>query len=105
MMIKKQIKTASNTIKTDFKNAKKLATDGCTGVPDFIFTECCDHHDLGYEYGNSRIKEDNKLFVCMRKTLISNDKNNGLPFLMPYIFWIGVRLFGASRFKGGVGIG
>lgn len=86
-------------IKTTTTDFKKAVSDGCTGVPDFEFTECCVYHDIAYDNGMSRFKADLDLFLCMRNTLITNNKNKGLKRLLPYVFFIGVRIFGKNHFK------
>jgi hypothetical protein len=66
--------------------------DGCTGVPDFNFgADCCDEHDFHYQLLDMpRAEADRRLRECIRK--------KGY-FFLPWIYWIGVRLFGARDYR------
>jgi hypothetical protein len=67
--------------------------DGCSCVPDFDFGDCCDMHDYLYWRGGkwgARAKADELLRQCIVK--------RGHPVLA-WIYWVGVRLFGASHFS------
>ncbi|HED34740.1 MAG TPA: hypothetical protein ENJ08_11090 [Gammaproteobacteria bacterium] len=95
-----QLKQKTAGYKKDLTDVKTFATDGCTGVPDFIFTHCCDMHDLAYTGLASRLEADNELFRCMKNTLRLQNKNRYWMWCLPYLYWLGVRLFGASRYQG-----
>lgn len=68
------------------KPPKERVPDGCSCVPDFRATECCDKHDRAYHHGGSKEqrKRADKLFrQCVR--------NEGYKILDD-IFYIGVRM-------------
>jgi len=100
-----QAAVIATQVSKDLKEVKRFASDGCTGVPDFIFGDCCKNHDFGYEFGSemgsTRLKEDNSLFQCMKKTLKRKKKNKGWMWCLPYIYWLGVRALGAGRYNNG----
>lgn len=66
---------------------KGVRYDGCTAVPDFDFgADCCAEHDYHYQVHDiPRAEADKRLRQCIR------DKGY---FLLPWIYWIGVRLVG-----------
>lgn len=69
---------------------RPLHTDGCTLVPDFNFSACCDAHDRHYWQGGScaeRRQADRELVQCIRQA--------GHPHLAP-LYGIGVRLGGTD---------
>jgi hypothetical protein len=72
---------------------KGVKYDGCTAVPDFDFgADCCGEHDYHYQLGDvTRAEADRKLRECLRK--------KGY-FLLPWAYWLGVRIFGARFYKG-----
>jgi hypothetical protein len=71
---------------------KDFSTDGCTGSPDFDFTDCCVEHD--YLYGSSlpisRKDADLSLKRCIEA--------KGRPGLARIYYW-GVRLLGGPHWK------
>lgn len=104
--LKAQAIATTKQVSRDLSDVKKFATDGCTGVPDFFFFECCENHDFGYEFGAelgalSRLQEDNALFSCMKRKLKKHNKNKGWMWVLPYIYWLGVRVIGWSRYNKG----
>lgn len=72
--------------------SKGVKYDGCTAVPDFDFgADCCGEHDYHYQVGDiSRSAADARLRECLRA--------KGY-FLMPWIYWLGVRIFGRAHYK------
>jgi hypothetical protein len=72
--------------------AKGVKYDGCTGVPDFDFgADCCGEHDAHYQMGDvSRWRADRNMRECIRK--------KGY-FLLPWAYWLGVRLFAGGVWK------
>jgi len=75
-----------------------MISDGCSGVPDEKFRHCCAQHDAYYSDGSvSRLEADNKLFKCILRKAHN-------PFSWVYylgfasVYWVGVRLLGASRY-------
>ena len=72
-------------MKTGFK------PNGCSQVPDFNFgEECCNVHDMDYYTKEvTRAEADKKLRECIRA--------KGY-FLLPWIYWVGVRLFGGKYY-------
>lgn len=74
----------------------------CTFVPDFNFGEkCCKPHDNCYTIGGT--KEDKlKCDIAFRRCIISSYPNYILKpiyFLIGWMYYLGVRLFGKNRFK------
>jgi len=65
-----------------------LTSDGCTGVPDFNFKQCCEKHDFYYRNitNVTRIQADRKLRDCIKEKW-------KLPVL-PWVYFLGVRLVG-----------
>ncbi len=72
---------------------KGVKYDGCTAVPDFDFgADCCAEHDAHYQLGDiSRREADAKLRTCLRA--------KGY-FVLPWVYWLGVRVFGGKFYKG-----
>jgi len=72
--------------------AMDMTSDGCTGVPDLDFRACCEKHDFAYRNGTlSRAEADRELRRCIA--------DHGY-LLLPWIYWIGVRLFGRRHYRG-----
>ncbi len=77
-----------------------LKGDGCTGAPDLFYGDCCNEHDVHYKTGFtlkgkpiSRKQADKKFLRCLKK----NGKTPILgTFILPYIYYGAVRLFGQS---------
>ncbi len=66
-------------------------SDGCTGVPDWNIRKCCEKHDMDYmNPATSRWEDDCNLRKCMRAKMCWWNP-------LPMIYFIGVRVFGASR--------
>lgn len=68
-------------------------TNGCTGVPDFNFEECCNEHDRCYCRGGTeadRLECDEQLYECI--------KSMGHPVLA-WIYYLGVRALGGPHFN------
>lgn len=62
--------------------------DGCSWVPDFIFTASCRHHDFNYGRGGNvldKIKADYDL--CR---LMWNDAQKPLEYLITGLYWLGL---------------
>jgi hypothetical protein len=75
------------------KAVQKWKLDGCTSAPDLNVRSCCDAHDIAYQSGSlSRADADKALRHCMRQ--------KGW-LVMPWIYWLAVRLFGSQYYKGG----
>jgi hypothetical protein len=74
------------------KWAEKFGSDGCSSSPDLNFRTCCEEHDYHYRSGDvARSEADARLRECIR----------GRGWLVtPWIYWLGVRLFGRSSYKG-----
>ena len=73
--------------KDKYEELKKRYSNGCTGVPDFNFSSCCDDHDIGYTFKDkSRLYYDWQLFKCVRK------KRNSAIIATGY--FLGVRALG-----------
>jgi hypothetical protein len=72
--------------------SKGVKYDGCTGVPDFDFgADCCGEHDYHYQLTDvSRLEADTRLRECLRA--------KGY-FLLPWIYWLGVRVFGGRFYR------
>ena len=62
------------------------------GSSDLNFRTCCEEHDYHYRSGDiPRAEADRRLRQCIRaKGWI----------LTPWLYWLGVRLFGRSAYKG-----
>lgn len=80
-------------LKDKLKCFKNIASDGCTGVPDFNFRSCCEEHDMHYRLntGLTRKEADILMRKCIQK------KWGG--FFLPWIYYFGVRLIGWRFFK------
>lgn len=83
---------------------KYLRGDGCTAVPDLTYSKCCRAHDADYRYavneegeGLTRAEADRRLRECMMKTGKTPVIGR---FLLPWVFWLGVRVGGAGIWKG-----
>lgn len=73
-----------------WKTVVKYTTDGCSGVPDFNFRDCCVQHDYDYaehhrESEGKRLELDKKLRLCIG---CRGHK------VLAWIYWVGVRAFG-----------
>jgi hypothetical protein len=66
--------------------------DGCSGALDLDFgADCCNEHDFHYQLGDiTRADADKRLRECMRA--------KGY-FLLPWIYWLGVRVFGRNYYR------
>lgn len=75
-------------------------------VPDGNWDDCCEEHDEGYAEGdqvqgfwarfNDRRKKDAKLRKCMKKKRLPGTKWRYR--VIPWVFWIAVRLGGRSSY-------
>ncbi len=75
------------------------AGDNCTLSPDWDrdFSACCQKHDQGYMNGAlTRLECDQNLRRCIQWVCAKNN----LPSCLPFIYFWGVRMFGASRYRG-----
>lgn len=77
--------------------ARRLGTDGCTGVPDFRFRRACELHDILYRNGRdfsgrtiSRWAADWRFLRAMRATSRTAVER----WMLATAYWIGVRIFG-----------
>ena len=78
----------------------KYISDGCTGAPNGGFNHCCIEHDAYYnDWAMSRLKADNKLFICIKKEGKDNIINKFWHILVASSYWVAVRVFGRSRYK------
>ena len=85
--------------------AAALHGDGCTASPDLFYRPCCDEHDIAYRSGRdvdgnalTRAQADARLRRCMMragKTPIVGR------WLLPWFYWLGVRLAGRRAWQGG----
>lgn len=77
--------------------AKELIKgDGCTGVPDFWWRECCDEHDRDYtDKKMTRAKADMKFYRCLRKKA----KTIFGQWLIAPLYYVGVRLLAKSHWN------
>lgn len=84
--------------------AAALKGDGCSSAPDLFYRECCDEHDVHYRTGKTiddqpitRAEADRQLRLCMME-------HGQTPivgrWLLPWVYWTAVRLFGGSSWKG-----
>lgn len=64
--------------------------DGCTWVPDFIFTASCQHHDFNY-YRGGGIKDKLKADWDMAR-LMWHDSTKFWHFLVTIIYWVGLTI-------------
>jgi hypothetical protein len=89
----------------DLKRAwKYLKGDGCTAVPDLTYSKCCRAHDADYRYAVNeegepltRAEADKRLRECMMKTGKTPVIGR---FLLPWVFWLGVRAGGGGIWNG-----
>jgi len=60
------IKELKKELLEDTKIVKKVVSDGCTGVPEFNLSPCCDKHDDDYkkDSGVGRFRSDWNLLKC-----------------------------------------
>ena len=77
---------------------RAVSGDGCSGVPDFGFTDDCNAHDRDYRIGHdengrpvSRLRADWRLLCNMLK---NQNQPRLKRILLAPIFFVGVRLFG-----------
>jgi len=84
------------------EEALALKSDGCTGVPDKLYEDCCYEHDIHYRTGRTifdepvtRAQADTRLRECIqiRSKLGKLDP-------MSWWRWAGVRLFGGGAWHG-----
>jgi len=79
---------------------EKPVSDGCTNSPNGGFNHCCIEHDAYYHDGSlSRFKADNKLFTCILKEGDGNVIRKVWHFGVASVYWVAVRIFGASRYN------
>jgi hypothetical protein len=84
------------------------AGDSCTAVPDNFgaanFTDACAAHDLCYDSAVARAECDLRLFYALRAACYSAYRYQPGLLLTCYtvaaIYYVGVRLFGASFYTG-----
>lgn len=79
-------------------------SDACTGVPDWPFEGCCIAHDYCYDdyYEDAHGCDECARFECdldFLYCMLSIAGANPLLIEMAYIFFMGVRSFGAFRFE------
>jgi len=77
-------------MKRIIRDIKEFNSDGCTGVPDFNFRDCCEQHDRDYLGRVSRKQAD----IMLRQCIASKGYR-----VLPWIYYIGVRLFGGPHYK------
>jgi hypothetical protein len=79
------------------ENVKELLQgDGCTGVPDFWWRQCCDQHDKDYSEGViSRAEADKKFYKCLRGTA----KTLPGKIFVSFYYYAGVRIFGGKYYN------
>lgn len=82
--------------------AAKLHSDGCTGVPDLWFSDCCRQHDIEYRTGRtwrgratSRWQADWRLARCVYQRAITPIDR----YVGSLMIWIGVRVLGARAWN------
>lgn len=85
--------------------AKNVMANGCTGVPDFGQTSCCNQHDADYSPGSgvTRFSADIRLMGCIinRAADIANQSSLKAIFFIfvALVFFIGVRLAGWAFYQ------
>lgn len=70
--------------------------DGCTFVPDFIFTASCRHHDFNYGRGGS-LKDKLKADYDMCRYMWS-DSSKLWHYAITTIYWLGLTFLPFSYF-------
>lgn len=75
--------------------------DGCSYVPDFIFTADCRHHDFNYARGG-RLKDKIKADYDLCRMMV-NDSFLWWHYAVTLIYWLGLTIlpFPYIRFKWG----
>ena len=77
----------------------KFKSDGCTGVPEFIFKPACKIHDEDYFYKKGRLKSDNRFLFNMLDEIEKTKKTLSAEEIIRYeriahSYYYGVRCFG-----------
>jgi hypothetical protein len=70
--------------------------DGCTFVPDFIFTANCRHHDFNYARGGWLIDKFKADWDMCR--LMFGDSSLWWHYVVTVIYWLGLTLLPFSYF-------
>lgn len=77
---------------------KRSLPDGCSGVPEFGQTKCCNDHDYDYriDSGVSRLRGDWRLACCIWKNANKQEKliKRMELYAVSVGYFIGVRCFG-----------
>lgn len=82
-------------------------TNGCTGVPDFDWKDCCDQHDRDYQDGGgwfAKFRADWRLAKCIgckRRAVGSLLRRAAYAVghvLLGGVYFVGVRVFGSVFF-------
>ncbi|MFA9275001.1 MAG: phospholipase A2 [Candidatus Aquirickettsiella gammari] len=79
--------------------------DWCTAVPDqpfgYDFSGACQNHDANYGSTSllSRLEADNQFLVDM-KAVCASTGGDVLCYGTAYVYYLGVRIFGASNYEG-----
>lgn len=71
--------------------------DGCSWVPDFIFTASCRHHDFNYSRGGYLLDKFKADYDLCR--LMWNDASQPLHYVLTALYWLGVTIPPVSYFK------
>lgn len=70
--------------------------NGCTFVPDFIFTASCQHHDFNYSRGGGlRDKLQADWDMCRH---MWSDSSKAWHYLVTALYWLGLTLLPFSYF-------
>ena len=75
----------------------KFKSDGCSGVPELIFHDCCVQHDKDYYNKIGRLKADRKFRDNMYREVVKYpcDAKTSIAYLdIADAYYLGVRLFG-----------
>ena len=101
--IKQQTRQGMVWFQKQWISAKKLASDGCTGIPDLGLTECCEQHDADYTTGSgiTRFDADYDLMCCVirkaKKQYIW--ENKAFYYALSVAIFIGIRLTGWLNYQ------
>ena len=108
--IKRSIQQAKSRVANAAQQLSAEATDSCNFVPDSFgaanFTSACDQHDVCYrnKQGISRLDCDMAFLKSLAAACLTAYPTQLAPqltcFTVASIYFIGVRLFGASFYKG-----
>ena len=111
--IKRSIQQAKSRVSTAAQQqaSNQSSADSCNFVPDSFgladFTSACDKHDACYSntLGISRLDCDLAFLTSLNQACLDAYHDQPAPlvtcFTVASIYFIGVRLFGASFYKGG----